>query len=75
MVRRFLGGSLVALGLSIAGSFFQNAYACPYCAQDQGGSPLARFFLIGGLVTFPFIVVGTGIYAIRRVDQSGGDHP
>ena len=75
MVKRLLGGLIFAMGLVAAGAFTQEAHACPYCAQDKQGSSRARFFLIGGLVSFPFLVVGTGIYAIRRVERSGGERP
>lgn len=73
MVKRILSGLFLAMGLVAAGAFVRDAHACPYCAQDTQGSPMARYFLIGGLVSFPFLVLGTGIYAIRRVEKAGGE--
>ena len=75
MVKRLLAETTLAFGLVALGAFFQEAHACPYCAQDDQGSLVARFFVIGGLVVFPFFVVGTGIYAIRRADPRRGGQP
>jgi hypothetical protein len=42
------------------------AFACPQCAlNDKAG--LGSWFILGGMILFPFVVVGGGLYAARRM--------
>ena len=41
------------------------AWACPYCAQNDGGG-MGRVITLGAMIVFPFLLVPGIIYLIRK---------
>jgi hypothetical protein len=44
------------------------AWACPYCAQGNGGG-MGRVITLGAMIVFPFVLVPGIIYLIRKSDD------
>lgn len=63
LVSRFAG--LYALLFALLPS---AAWACPYCAQGDGGG-IARVVTLGAMIVFPFLLVPGIIYLIRKSDD------
>ena len=74
---RSLGALLVLAALA------SDALACPYCAAQDMGDGLGTLVVIGGMILFPFAVVGIAIPIIKRAGSEadalpqsrGGDLP
>ena len=55
--------TLIALVVLLTAS---PAFACPQCAlNDKAG--LGSWFILAGMIFFPFVVVGGVLYAARRL--------
>ena len=46
----------------------EAAWACPYCAQGNGGG-VGRVITLGAMIVFPFLLVPGIIYLIRKSDD------
>jgi hypothetical protein len=51
------------------------AFACPQCAmKEQAG--LGSWFILAGMILFPFVVVGGALYVCRKMAiLSVGENP
>ncbi len=46
------------------------AFACPQCALNQKAG-LGSWFILAGMITFPFVVVGGVLFVLRKMAISG----
>ncbi|WP_246356734.1 hypothetical protein [Pyxidicoccus fallax] len=60
---RNMGASLVAVLLVL---FPSVVFACPACTVRAPESAVRSALLLGGLVLAPFLLVGLGVWAVRR---------
>ncbi len=67
MVARFTTSAVGLFALLFA-LLPQAAWACPYCAQNDGGG-MARVITLGAMIVFPFLLVPGIIYLIRKSDD------
>ncbi|MBZ4419192.1 hypothetical protein [Myxococcus sp. RHSTA-1-4] len=58
-----VGGSFLVVFLFLLPA---EVLACPACAVRAPESPVRSVLLLGGLVLAPFLLVGLGIWAVRR---------
>lgn len=65
-----VSGSLVAVFLAL---FPAAVLACPACTVRAPESPVRSALLLGGLVLAPFLLVGVGLWAVRRAARE--EHP
>ena len=60
---------LILRATGLLGLFFallpEAAWACPYCAQRDGGG-MGRVITLGAMIVFPFVLVPGIIYMIRK---------
>lgn len=60
---------LILRATGLLGLFFallpEAAWACPYCAQRDGGG-IGRVITLGAMIVFPFVLVPGIIYMIRK---------
>jgi|GEM_PF-6497066 len=67
MVERLLSFGIGLFGLFLA-LLPEAAWACPYCAQNDGGG-FGRVLTLGAMIVFPFVLVPGIIYMIRKSDN------